>query len=37
MHDLLEEASRTGLTKELGDACTGAVLFAPQGGIRWQG
>jgi len=37
MHDLLEEETTTGLTKELGDASTGAALSAQRGSYRGQG
>jgi hypothetical protein len=37
MHDLLEEDTTTGLTKELGDASTGAALFSRRGGYRGRG
>jgi hypothetical protein len=37
MHDLLEEETTTGLTKELGDASTGAALLSQRGGYRGQG
>jgi len=34
MHDLLEEETTASLTKELGDASTGAALFTQCGGYR---
>jgi len=37
MHDLLEVETTTGLTKELGDASTGAPLFSQCGGYRGRG
>jgi len=37
MHDLLEEETTTSLTKELGDASTGAALFSQPGGYRGRG
>jgi len=37
MHDLLEEETTTGLTKELADASTGAALFSQCGGYRCRG
>jgi uncharacterized membrane protein YgcG len=37
MHDLLEEETTTGLTKELGDASTGAALLSQRGGYRGRG
>jgi len=37
MHDLLEEETTTGLTKELGDASTGAALFSQRGGYHRRG
>ena len=37
MHDLLEEATAASLTKELGDASTGAAHFSQCGGYRSHG
>jgi len=37
MHDLLEEETATGLTKELGDASTGAALLSQRGSYRGPG
>jgi len=43
MHDLLDEETTTGLTKNLGDASTGATLLSQRGGYcgrgqgRWRG
>jgi len=37
MHDLLEEETTSGLTKELGDASTGAAVFSQRGGYRGRG
>jgi len=37
MHDLLEEETTASLTKELGDAFTGATLFSQRGGYRRRG
>ena len=37
MHDLLEEETTTGLTKELGDASTGAAQLSQRGGYRGRG
>jgi len=37
MHDLLEEATTTGLTNEHGDASTWAALHSSRGGYRSQG
>jgi len=37
MHDLLEEETTASLTKELGDASTGAALFTQRGGYRGRG
>jgi len=37
MHDLLEEGTTTSLTKELGDASTGAPLLSQRGGYRGCG
>jgi len=37
MHDLLEEETTASLTKELGDASTGAALFSQRGGYRGRG
>jgi len=37
MHDLLEEETTASITKELGDASTGAALFSQCGGYRGRG
>jgi len=37
MHDLLEEETTASLTKELGDATTGAALLSQRGGYRGRG
>jgi len=37
MHDLLEEDTTASLTKELGDASTGAALFSQHGGYGGRG
>jgi len=37
MHDLLEEETTASLTKELGDASTGAALFSQRGSYRGRG
>jgi hypothetical protein len=37
MHDLLEEETTASLTKELGDASTGAALLSQCGGYRGRG
>jgi hypothetical protein len=37
MHDLLEEETTASLTKELGDASTGAALLSQHGGYRGRG